>query len=344
MNPYIRGAIVLLFGLTVFGVRPVHAAGRVKLEIVSDRNAPITSQQEWLQRLAAVGLTDLRIRSGRTGDQVGIEKQGSESEPVYVVTGIITSGNQLVLPGGRFALGDAAQVARWVNNLAEKGLGEKEEPRSAFGLTAELLEKARQELAQPVRFSTRGLDRQQAVVKIAGQLGESFHLNRGLIEADSDDKVAEELSGVSCGTALACLLRPAGLGLAPRDNRGNVQYVVTSSKPGVVLWPIGRPPEKPLPQVLPAMYESFNANVQDVPAAKVLEVLSKRLKVPFFLDHNALARHGIEPDKKIVNAPQSRTTYNQLLRKILSQAGLKFEVRVDDAGKPLVWITSVKPI
>jgi len=81
-----------------------------------------------------------------------------------------------------------------------------------------------------------------------------------------------------------------------------------------------------------------------VPVTTVLEAIAKRLKLPVLLDHSALARHGIEPDKKKVNSPQSRTTSNQLLRKVLSQAGLKSEVRLDEAGKPFLWVTTVKPL
>jgi hypothetical protein len=128
------------------------------------------------------------------------------------------------------------------------------------------------------------------------------------------------------------------------DRRGAAEYAVLPAKRDMEIWPVGWPPEKPLPQVIPAMYESLNANIQDVPISTALDALSKRLKVPFLLDHNAMARHGIDPARKKVNSPQSRITYNQLLRKILSQAGLKSEVRVDEAGKPLVWITTVKPL
>ena len=36
-------------------------------------------------------------------------------------------------------------------------------------------------------------------------------------------------------------------------------------------------------------------------------------------------------------------TYSQVLGKVLMQARLKYELRVDEADKPFVWITSVKP-
>jgi hypothetical protein len=321
------------------------AAGRVNLEIFTDQRAPITSQQQWLRQLAAAGIGNVRIRAGEPTDKVGVDVQGTEADPVYVVTGMITSGNELLLPGARFRPSDAPRIARWLNNLAAKGVRDKEEPRGPFGLTAKQFETIQKDLAQPVGFATKGISRGQAVEKIAGQLGAPLRIEPGALEADSEDKLSEELSGVACGTALACVLRPAGLGLVPGvDRRGAAEYAVLPAKRDMEIWPAGWPPEKPLPLVIPAMYESLNANIQDVPVSTALDALSKRLKVPFLLDHNAMARHGIDPGKKKVNSPQSRITYNQLLRKILSQAGLKSEVRVDEAGKPLVWITTVKPL
>jgi hypothetical protein len=66
--------------------------------------------------------------------------------------------------------------------------------------------------------------------------------------------------------------------------------------------------------------------------------------VPVLVDHNALARHGVDPSKVTVSHPPSRTTYSQVLPKILFQARLKSEVRVDEAGKPFLWVSTIKPI
>jgi hypothetical protein len=333
----------LLVGI-VAGSRSTEAAGRVRLEIFTDERAPITSQQQWLRQLSAAGVTNFRIHAGEPTDKVGVEVQGTEADPLYLVSGMITSGNELVLPGGRFRPSDAPQVARWLKNLAEKGV-RKEEPRGPFGLTEGQFRIVQKDLAQPVGFSTKGLSRAQAVEKIGGRLAAPPRIEPGALDADSEDKLAEELSSVACGTALACVLRPAGLGLLPRvDDGGQPEYAVVRAKRDMEIWPVGWPPEKPLPQVIPTMYESLNANIQDVSLSTALGALSKRLKVPFLFDHNALARHEIDPDKKKVNSPQSKITYQHLLRKILSQAGLKSEVRIDEAGKPLVWITTVKPL
>ena len=60
-------------------------------------------------------------------------------------------------------------------------------------------------------------------------------------------------------------------------------------------------------------------------------------------DHNALARQGIDADKATVSHPQQRTTYSLALRKMLGKIRLKFEVRIDEAGKPFLWVSTLKP-
>lgn len=329
--------------MLVVCARQSEAAGRVKLELFADQRAPITSQQQWLRQLAAAGISDVRIRSGQTTDKVGIEVLGSDNEPLYLVTGMIVSGDELVLPGRRFRTSESAQLARWLDDLARKGIKQEESP-SAFGLGAALYERVQKDLARTIAFSTRDMVRSEAVRKIGQGLAFPLRMSEAALDSGSDDKVAEELLGLSSGTGLACLLRPAGLSMVPHPRRDGAEYRLLKAENGMDVWPVGWPPEKPLPQLTPAMYESFNANIQDVPVATVLRAVSERLKIPHLLDHNALARHGIDPNNKKVNSPQSRTTYNQLLRKVLSQAGLKSETRIDEAGKPFFWITTAKPL
>ncbi len=327
--------------LLLVGPRPVTAAGRVKLEIFADTTASITSQQLWLRQLSAAGISDVRIRTRQPGDQVGIEVLGSEREPLYLVRGMIGRGDELILPGRRFRASEAAQLARWIDDIARKEAKTEESP-AAFGLSPTALEKAHKDLAQPIGFATQGMARFEAVRRIGQSLAFPLRVTDAL-PAD-DDKVAEDLNGLACGTGLACLLRPAGLVLLPVGAGDRIEYHVRKSRQGMDAWPVGWPPEKPLPQVVPAMYESFNANIDNVPVTKVLEAVSQRLKISYLLDHNALARHGIEPDAKKVSLPQSRVTYHQLLRRVLTQAGLKYEVRVDEAEKAFLWVTTIKPL
>ncbi|HUT14453.1 MAG TPA: hypothetical protein VMY42_28465 [Thermoguttaceae bacterium] len=344
-----RAARILILSFAwaplAWGTTTVIAAGQVRLELVGDSAGSALVFQEWLQVLGRAGVKNVRIRSATGAVKVGVEVLGTESQPVYVVTGIVRSSDELLLPAGRFRQSDASRLARWLEDLAQHGpqrSGGAEQ--SAFGLSAAQFEQVRQDLARPVDFATRGMTRDAAVDKIAAQLLSPLQLEAGLRAMLREDTLGEELSGVSSGTALAYVLRPMGSCLVPRPMGGRVAYLVVKAQPDLEVWPVGWEPEGPRQDVLPAAFEFYNVNIQGVSAAQALEAIGKRLDVAVLIDHNALARHGIDPSKVPVSHPAGRTTYSLVLRKILFQARLKSEIRVDEAGTPFLWVSTIKPV
>jgi hypothetical protein len=148
---------------------------------------------------------------------------------------------------------------------------------------------------------------------------------------------------VSSGTALAAMLRPAGLVLTPEQPAGqSLGYRISKSAAGRESWPIGWNPQEPARKVLPELFEFLNVEIEEIPLSDALDAIGGRLKVPLLLDRNALALHNIDPNKVEVSVPSKRLTYIQILQKVLFKSRLKHEVRVDEAGKPFLWITSVK--
>jgi hypothetical protein len=333
-----------LVALLLAAAAPLRAAGRVELELVGDARAgtPMGFQQ-WLQTLSRAGVKNVRIRTAQPTDRVKIDVQGTDQNPVYMVTGMITSGDEVLVPGARFKRSEVAGLVRWLDDLAERGPPDRREAKSAFGLTAKQLQQVHDDLSRPVGFSTRGVTPSEAVEKIGRRLTLPVQVTGELAGGDGE-KIAEELSGLSCGTALAYVLRPAGYCLVPRQTGRGLVYAVAKARLDQEVWPIGWPPEEPPAKILPGLFESHPVNVQNVSAAKLLAAVSGQLKVPVLMDYNALARHGIDPDKAMVSMPQARTNYSLALRKLLFKAGLKFEVRVDEAGKPFLWVSTVKPV
>lgn len=322
------------------------AAARVELEVAGDAQAGAAMGfQQWLQALSRAGIQNVRMRAAQENVKVGIDVRGTDQNPLYVVTGIINNRDELVVPGARFTRGQAGRLKEWLDDLAKNGPPERREAKSAFGLSEKQFEAVRADLAKTVTFNTKGMTRSTAVDKIAKQLGRPLKIEGEL--AGGDEEIEDELNGLSSGTALACILRPAGYAMAPQESGGSLSYSafqVSKEKLDREVWPIGWPPEKKAADVLPGLFEFRNVNVQNFSAAKVLEAVGKHIQVPILIDHNALARHGIDPDKVMVSHPQKRTNYSIALRKILFQAGLKFEPRVDEAGKGFLWVTSVKPV
>jgi hypothetical protein len=330
--------------LTVVAAGSARAgAGRVELTIVGEPQAAVDFHQ-WMAVLVRAGVSNVRFRNAGPADQVGIEIQGSSERPLYLVTGVLSSRGELVLPGGRFGRGDAGQIGQWLKDLAANGPPEQRETKSAFGLTAKQLQLVHDDLAQLVGFSTQGVARGEVVQRIGRRLHFSIEIDRRQQEALGRDPVVEQLSGLTCGTALACVLRPSGLGLAPRPSGPSVSYSIADARQAGQIWPIGWPAEKSPHDVLPSLYEFHNVNIQGVTAAKAISAIGQRLKAPLLMDHNAMARHGIDPEKVVVGFPASHTTYSLILQKVLFKAGLKEELRVDEAGNPFLWVTSVKPL
>jgi hypothetical protein len=65
------------------------------------------------------------------------------------------------------------------------------------------------------------------------------------------------------------------------------------------------------------------------------------VKAPLLLYHNALARSQVDLSAK-VTIPKSNTFNSRALDRVLSQARLKYELRIDEADKPFLWITTLK--
>ena len=55
-------------------------------------------------------------------------------------------------------------------------------------------------------------------------------------------------------------------------------------------------------------------------------------------DEQSLVLKKIDPAKAMVKIPDSKISYEGVLDRALYQAGLKHEVRLDDAGSPFLWI------
>lgn len=340
-----RRKVIGLVGLILLGLlpAPAWAQGRAELELVTEERVSITAQQEWMRRLAQAGITDVRLRVSQQSDMPSVEKRGTASTPIYAVKGVIVSDNVLLMPGRKFGLGDLKQLGKWLDDLAQQGPEEKRPQKAAFGLELEQFQQVYKDLGQPVRFSTDGLSRREVVEKIAGQLQFPLQRNSPKLQT-ADEKVTDDLSSLSCGTVLAYVLRPLGLGMVPQASAGRVEYAVVDAAPEVKSWPVGQKPERPERELAPVMFEFLNVNVQGVAVTEVLKAVSKRGELPVLWDYNALTRQGIQPEKMIVNHPKSRTTYSLMLRKTLFQAKLKSEVRVDEAGKPFLWVTTLKPM
>jgi hypothetical protein len=342
---------ILTLALTAAG----RAAPPVELELATERGVQITAPHEWLQLLTAIGIRDVRIRGKQAGDQLEATNIGTSTQPRYRVVGYLTSGDRLQLPGGTFTRHDRAGLTDYFERLAADGAESMTATRGRFGLTAKELAAATADLAQPIDFETKGLSPLTALYRVREGFTTAIEVDTAAANVLRAAKpIPDELRGLTAGTALAMMLRRDGMVLRPEKSRGQpvTIYVVaaradalradTAGKVGddqIENWPIGWQPQQTPGRTAPGLFEVRNAEIGGYTLAETLAALQPRIKVPYFFDHAALAAKRIEPDAIQVQLARTRTSYKRIIDRVLAQAHLHSQVRVDEAGTPFLWIT-----
>jgi hypothetical protein len=275
---------------------------------------------------------------------VEVVERGTPNSPVFHVTGLLTRQNTLLVPGARFSPRDRAAITAWVDRLKSGGLDSSGRSRpSAFGMSGEQLVALHESLGARLLSDTKGLDPKEAVRAIAGRIGPEVIVDPAARGAFAEaEPVYDELRGVSGGTALAAVVRPLGLVVVPQTEAGRVRLLVVDTRKTTESWPVGWPLEKKERELVPKLYEFLPVEITDASLSEALDAVRDRLGVPMLFDHNSLARQRIDPAKVRVSLPVGRTYYKKVVDRMLFQARLKAELRVDEAGQPLLWITTLK--
>jgi hypothetical protein len=343
----------LLQGLLQALTASARAAAPVEVELATTSGVQITAPQQWLQLLTSLGIDDVRIRGANAGDQPQLENRGTDSQPRYHVVGILSAGEELQLPGGKFHAADKSKLKDYFARLAAEGAEGTTSSHGRFGLTEKQLATVTAELAQPIDFTTKD----QPLRAALDRLQSKFTLR---ISPDADaahmlrdaTPIADEVKGLTAGTGLALALRSYGLALKPEKSVGEpVTYRVTPIAADTDLrdkpvgakvqesWPAGIPTDKSPRDVSPVLMDSLNVEIDGYTLAEAIDVIGPRIKLPIYWDHYALAAAHIDPAAVKVSVPKTRTYYKRVLDRVLSQAHLAGQLRVDEAGTPFLWIT-----
>lgn len=332
-------AISIVLASTTFAA----AAGRVELEATVEPGFNQGDLQRWNEVLGQAGFDSVRLGGLKNVEGPKIEPFAGIGGPSYKVHGLLAKGNQLIVPSGRFGLADRAAIATWVAKLRTSGPplkpGEKPPP---FGLPAATLDGVRRDLARIADFTTQNRTPTEVINELANRLGYQVTADAAVADVlGRAEKVPGELKGLACGTVAAAVLRREGLSLVPTATKtGGVEYQVVRAAAGQDVWPVGWPPEKPIPELLPDLFTLRNVKIDNVTAAQLLQVVADRLKLPMLFDEQAMVLKKLDPSKVQVTIPEGKLGYEAVLDRAMFQAGTKHEVRVDDAGRPFLWITS----
>jgi hypothetical protein len=333
---------ILSLALSLILIQPLRSAEpEVHLQVIVAPRGPVDGTARWLETLKPLPFASLKLQSSQVATQPSIDQVDQGGSRRLNVIGVLTTRNELHLPGGRFRAGDRPGVAAWLTKLQSQPAA-GEESRGQFGLTDRQRFELTHQLATRTDMATQG----KTAAEVIDAIRRESRINIEIAPAATtallkQQEVRDELSGVSHGTALAALLRSHDLALVPRiDDAGQLQITIDVTPDADESWPVGRPGKLPPPKTCPKLFETLPVEIQDIPLERALTAIQQRLEIPFLMDHRAIAVQQIELRQK-VSIPPGKTTYFRVLTQLLFQARLKMELRVDENKRPLLWIEPI---
>ena len=312
------------------------------VEVSANAMAAAGTQQQWMKMLKAVGADRVRSQTIRRG-KAAVDETEVSGVRMIKVSGFIEAG-KLVLPGGKFRITDRKRISDLLQKFRDDGSETTLAPKGKFGLTAVEIQSLSKKFSTPVAESTKGKPVAKVVQTMTAGLGVNFVRDAAAKSAmRSSATIENELQGLSTGTALAAILKPLGLVIQPQRKQGQaVQVDLMSAIKSKEPWPIGwKLPTAPV-MVEPKLFDKMPIKIKNFPLDKVLDALQKKVDTPFVLDHETMQREGIDMAKTKVSLEHKNGTIKVIMGKLLRQTKprLSEELRIDENGKPFLWITA----
>lgn len=334
--------VCLIFGLSADG-QDVRLAP-ISVELIITRGFTLGAEQPWLRTLREAGVTQVRVRQGNGIESPKISNSGTQAAPRYRVIGILATGNRLLLPGQSFTPRQVTDLRKWFERVRTRGIDATLGKPEAFGLTAGELAKLHEQLENRVATVTQGQSLRDVCRDLEKTAGMPLRFSAKATAAIAEaDPCPDDLMGISSGTALAAALRPAGLVMVPKAlGRGRFSFQVVSAREVEEFWPVGWPSNRTPGKLAPSLMKFVVIEISKQPLDKVLTAMAEASGVPLLYDHNSLALAGIEPIDINVELPSKRSLFKSHIDRILQQAKLKGKLRMDESGRPLIWVTTIR--
>jgi hypothetical protein len=334
--------MILLFAVVCATHLARGADAPVEVVIAYEQGVQITAPQEWLQQFTRLGVDNVQIRSQRRGDSPQLESIGSPERPRYRLVGVLDSRNRLQFPGKQFTARDTARLSDYLKNVAGDGAEGVLAPRGQFGLTEKQYAAVRANLDVAVDFATVDESLADVLNRFDAALELPLVIDPGAGEVIAGSELAcDDVSQLTRGTALALLLEQRGLALMPIKQRGE-EVELRIIKPGensVESWPVGWAIEGNQRTAAPKMFEFLTFEVAEHTLAQTVDALAPRIGMPIFWNHAKLANEGIDPQTIKVKLARSKSYHKRILDRLLFQARLKGDIRIDEAGTVFYWIS-----
>ncbi len=335
----------------------------IRVEILTQGIDAGPNPQRWGQAFAEIGITS-RIRQGTQEDVPLVTEELDGQVRRINVIGTLDGQGRLQFPDVSFTLADQLEFRNWFAELERFGIQGNPDGQTNWGLDDAQLVELLRHLAQPITAEVSGLPLRQVLNELplaaemelrafdssaSGAVGSPDGATTiEVFQAGLDENaiVQLEVQGLSLGTGLAILLSQQGLGFQPLrnpDGTTDLQIIPLGGdrEPWPVGWPIGD--ETPRDQLFPTLFEFFPINIEDVSLSQTLEVISERSKVLILVDDRLCVAEEIDLSMIRVTVVERQSAWGLVIRRVVTQAMLTFDYRLDEADRPFVWVYPFVP-
>ncbi len=340
--------LALILGVSAL-MAMLSASTRVKatidIEVATESGLAPTAPQQWAQTLGKLGLGKVRIRQVHPGDQPALTEHKMSNGNHYRLLAILDHRGKLHLPGAKFDRHEISRLRVYLKRLQDVGVDNINAERDHFGLTRVEFDTLYQSLSRTITVPTQGKRLMKIIQRQSAGLPHPLEIT-AKVQADLQQAPPSEieLQGMTIGTSWAMLLRRHGLALVPQKPRDHpVKLAILPSKVDAPSWPIGWQPKQAPRQIAPQMYKFLTIEIDRYTLSEALDAMRARAGIPLWYDRLILERRQIVPDQIPVKLARGKTYLRRAIDRILVQARLAGEMRVDEKGHPFYWITQYGP-
>lgn len=320
---------------------------QVSVELLTREGAGLNAQ-EWATIFQDLNVSFAVRRSQLDEKPETTETTSGVSLRDVQVIGRLEKDGSATFSDRRFTTADAAKIRDWINGLKAYGAQGSPQGQPMWGLSKTQFEPLFEALSAIVKVDPQSaaLNKALDVFTVRRKYPFRFtaeatqHLEQGHVR----EAVERAYEGLSEGTGLAALLNEFGLGFQPqRTPASKLELAIVPLAAKRQVWPIGWPLVDEPPKVAPELFKSGDVELENEPIMDVLQAVGDLIKVPVLFDEYGLKSTGINLKEITVSHKRKRTIWSAALKHVCFQARCKWELRVDEAGHPLLLVMTAAP-
>lgn len=321
----------------------------VEVDIIIPSVGAGAEVQEWGRFFQSLGIS-AQLRQGNIDEKPSTTDSVRGTLRTVQVVGRLDPRGRVIFADRTYTAADKEKAKEWLEELKVYGAQGTPEGKPSWGLNRDQFEALFEAMSVPTENGYEGLTLKELLMAADWRTPYPIRLHTTtetvLAALPAEPKMRISPTGLSRGTALACLLEDAGLGFRPqRTPAGGVELIVYPLSAIKDPWPMGWPlePSKPRNEIAPGYFKSGAVDFEQQPLTAVLEAIAERAGLPILLDHPRCEAKKIDPAEAKVSHPKKTLAYALVVNTVVHQVRLTASLKLDEAGKPFVQIAPFDP-